>query len=182
MVTTARCSSTRRQQRRRVTRSRSTLTRRPAPVRAPARCYQNTLTDETSKGIDEFSTSNFMAIKKASSPDATPTLVYPKSESILKSVTAKSLMDIARSLGWNVEHRPIPFQEVIDGGLEEVLACGTAAVRSFRIHAVAGSTLMLLSLTGYHPDPLDHVPGREWTAAEGLDWRRAERGPAHPQA
>ncbi|GJN90739.1 hypothetical protein Rhopal_003753-T1 [Rhodotorula paludigena] len=85
------------------------------------------LDSKTRTCIDEFSTSNFMAIKKASSPDATPTLVYPKSESILKSVTAKSLMDIARSLGWNVEHRPIPFQEVIDGGLEEVLACGTAA-------------------------------------------------------
>lgn len=88
------------------------------------------LDSKTRSQIDEFSTSNFIAIKKRASDDEKPTLVYPKSESILKSVTAKSLMDIARSLGWNVDHRPIPFQEVIDGGLEEVMACGTAAVRS----------------------------------------------------
>ncbi|GAA6047409.1 hypothetical protein JCM3770_001291 [Rhodotorula araucariae] len=85
------------------------------------------LDSKTRTFIDEFSTSNFIAIKKRSAGEDKPTLVYPKSESILKSVTAKSLMDIARSLGWNVEHRPISFQEVIDGGLEEVMACGTAA-------------------------------------------------------
>lgn len=78
----------------------------------------------------EFSTSNFAAFKKASSPDSTPTLVVPKSESILRSVTTKSLMDIAKSFGWNIEHRPLKFQEVVDGTLEEVFACGTAAVRS----------------------------------------------------
>lgn len=87
------------------------------------------LDSKTRTHIDEFSTSNALGIKKASSPDATPTLVVPRSDSILKSVTTKSLVDIAKSLGWNVELRPVPFQEVIDGGLEEFMACGTAAVR-----------------------------------------------------
>ncbi|BGP16488.1 hypothetical protein JCM10213v2_004490 [Rhodosporidiobolus nylandii] len=88
--------------------------------------------------VDEFSTSNFVGIKKRTSPDEKPTFVVPRSDSILKSVTTKSLVDIAQSLGWNVELRPLPFQEVIDGGLEEVMACGTAAaitpIRSITYH------------------------------------------------
>jgi branched-chain amino acid aminotransferase len=77
--------------------------------------------------IDEFSTSNFIGIKKPAAADEKPTLVVPASESILKSVTTKSLIGIAESFGWQVERRPVPFQEVIDGGLSEVMACGTAA-------------------------------------------------------
>ncbi|GAA5893450.1 hypothetical protein JCM8208_000805 [Rhodotorula glutinis] len=98
-------------------------------ARAKAEGYAITLhlDSKTRSYIDEFSTSNFIAIKKRDQDSDQPTLVYPKSESILKSVTAKSLMDIARSLGWNVDHRPIAFQEVVDGGFEEVMACGTAA-------------------------------------------------------
>ncbi|GAA6001470.1 hypothetical protein JCM10207_006682 [Rhodosporidiobolus poonsookiae] len=100
------------------------------------------LDSKTRSYVDEFSTSNFVAIKKAS-PDATPTFVVPKSDSILKSVTTKSLVDIAKSLGWNVEHRPVPFQEVVDGGLEEVFACGTAAaitpVRSITYQSSEGT-------------------------------------------
>lgn len=81
--------------------------------------------------IDEFSTSNFIGIQRPAKEGETPTLVVPASESILKSVTTKSLIGIAEGFGWNVERRPVPFQEVIDGGLSEVMACGTAAV-SFR--------------------------------------------------
>lgn len=79
--------------------------------------------------IDEFSTSNFIGIKKPSGvADEKPTLVVPASESILKSVTTKSLIGIAESFGWTIEPRPVPFQEVLEGGLSEVMACGTAAV------------------------------------------------------
>ncbi|GAA5975462.1 hypothetical protein JCM11641_004271 [Rhodosporidiobolus odoratus] len=85
------------------------------------------LDSKTRTHVDEFSTSNFVAIKRPSSPDAKPTFVVPRSESILKSVTTKSLVDIALSLGWEVELRPVPFKEVIEGGFAEVMACGTAA-------------------------------------------------------
>ncbi|GAA6028219.1 hypothetical protein JCM8097_006923 [Rhodosporidiobolus ruineniae] len=101
------------------------------------------LDSKTRTYVDEFSTSNFIAIKKPSSPDEKTTLVVPASDSILRSVTTKSLIDIAQSFGWNVERRPVPFQEVIDGGLAEVMACGTAAaitpIRSITYNDASGS-------------------------------------------
>ncbi|GAA5896058.1 hypothetical protein JCM6882_005600 [Rhodosporidiobolus microsporus] len=145
------------------------------------------LDSKTRTHIDEFSTSNALAIKKASSPDATPTLVVPRSESILKSVTTKSLVDIAKGLGWNVELRPVPFQEAIDGGLEEFMACGTAAaitpIRSITYTDASGSaqkiafgdgnagprTLELLQqLTGIQAGTLPDKHGFLWPA-EGID-------------
>ncbi|GAA6008982.1 hypothetical protein JCM11491_005702, partial [Sporobolomyces phaffii] len=96
------------------------------------------LDSKTRSYIDEFSTSNFLAIKKPAAPDAVPTLVVPTSPSILKSVTTKSIIAIAESFGWTVEPRPIPFSEVVDGHFDEVMACGTAAaitpIRSFSYH------------------------------------------------
>ncbi|EPQ28701.1 uncharacterized protein PFL1_04004 [Pseudozyma flocculosa PF-1] len=75
--------------------------------------------------IDEFSTSNALAIKRHG--DAT-TLVVPESTSILRSVTKISVVDIAKKLlGWNVELRPVAFQEVKDKHFDEFLAAGTAA-------------------------------------------------------
>ncbi|GAA5952305.1 hypothetical protein JCM3765_001934 [Sporobolomyces pararoseus] len=85
------------------------------------------LDSKTRSYIDEFSTSNFLAIKKSTSPDEVPTLVVPTSPSILKSVTTKSIVGIAESFGWKIEARPIPFEEVVNGAFEEVMACGTAA-------------------------------------------------------
>ncbi len=73
------------------------------------------------KYIDEAGPANFFAIKDNK-------YITPKSESILPSITNKSLMDIARHLGMEVEVRPVAVEEL--GTFEEVGACGTAAVIS----------------------------------------------------
>lgn len=72
------------------------------------------------KWIDEFSTSNFLAITKDG------TYVTVKSKSILPSITNLSLQQIAKDLGIPVEVRPIAFDEVSE--FAEVAACGTAVV------------------------------------------------------
>lgn len=73
------------------------------------------------KYIDECGPSNFFAIKGN-------TYVTPKSQSILPSVTNKSLMEMARHLGMNVEERKIPVEELAT--FDEAGGCGTAAVIS----------------------------------------------------
>ena len=72
------------------------------------------------KWIDEFSTSNFLAVTREG------TYVTPKSASILPSITNMTLQQIAKDLGIPVEVRPIAFDEVTD--FAEVAACGTAVV------------------------------------------------------
>ncbi len=69
--------------------------------------------------VDEFSTSNFIAIKGN-------TYITPDSESILPSVTNKSLAQIAEDMGMKVERRPVDIAEI--EGFDEVGAVGTAAV------------------------------------------------------
>jgi branched-chain amino acid aminotransferase len=64
---------------------------------------------------------NFFGIKGNS-------YVTPLSESILPSITNKSLMTLAEDLGMKVERRRIPVEELAE--FEEVGACGTAAVIS----------------------------------------------------
>ena len=70
--------------------------------------------------IDEWSTSNFCAITKEGH------YVTPKSESILPSITNKSLQQVAEDLGIVVERRPIRVEELAD--FVEVGALGTAVV------------------------------------------------------
>ena len=70
--------------------------------------------------VDEFGTSNFFGITRHG------TYVTPMSESILPSITNKSLQVIARGFGLKVEVRPVPVAEVEQ--FAEVGACGTAAV------------------------------------------------------
>jgi branched-chain amino acid aminotransferase len=67
--------------------------------------------------IDEFSTSNFVALLDDSSSTTTTTgskktFVVPESSSILKSVTTKSLIELAKMFGWKVEMRAVPWPEV----------------------------------------------------------------------
>lgn len=69
--------------------------------------------------IDEFSTSNFIAIKGN-------TYITPKSKSILKSITNDSLLQIAENLGMTIERRPVDVSEISE--FDEIGACGTAAV------------------------------------------------------
>lgn len=73
------------------------------------------------KYIDECGAANFFAIKDK-------TYITPKSSSILPSITNRSLQQIALDLGYKVEARPIPEEEL--STFEEAGACGTAAVIS----------------------------------------------------
>ncbi|MDR0872664.1 MAG: branched-chain amino acid aminotransferase [Prevotellaceae bacterium] len=73
------------------------------------------------KYIDECGAANFFGIKGN-------TYVTPKSTSILPSITNKSLMQLAESIGMKVERRQVPVEELAE--FEEAGACGTAAVIS----------------------------------------------------
>ena len=75
---------------------------------------------KTHSFVEEFSTSNFLGIK------ADGTYVTPDSCSVLPSVTNKSLRECAADLGWKVECRPIPYEEIRE--FSEVAACGTPVV------------------------------------------------------
>ncbi|KAI9288616.1 branched-chain amino acid aminotransferase [Umbelopsis sp. AD052] len=83
------------------------------------------LDSKTHTYVDEFSTSNFVAL---SNKDGVTTLVTPNGRTILRSVTRISLVEIARDLGWTVEERDVPFSEIEEGKFDEIAACGTAAV------------------------------------------------------
>ena len=72
------------------------------------------------KYIDEFGTSNFIAITNDKK------YVTPKSTSILPSITNASLQVLAEDLGLTVDKRPIEYDEI--SSFKEVGACGTAAV------------------------------------------------------
>ena len=60
------------------------------------------------------------------------TLVVPKSynDSILPSITRRSLVQVAKDLGIKVDERPVTFEEVKNGDFVECGLCGTAAVIS----------------------------------------------------
>lgn len=79
------------------------------------------LDSKEKKYIDECGAANFFGIKNN-------TYVTPKSESILPSITNKSLMVLAKEMGMNVEVRQVPVEELAT--FEEAGACGTAAVIS----------------------------------------------------
>lgn len=72
------------------------------------------------KYFDEFSSSNFFAVTKSGE------YVTPSSNSILPSITNKSLTQVASDMGIKVEKRPVAFSEIND--FAEVGACGTAVV------------------------------------------------------
>ena len=73
------------------------------------------------KYIDEAGPANFFAIKGNK-------YITPKSDSILPSITNKSLMQLAQDMGLEVERRPVAVEEL--SGFDEVGACGTAAIIS----------------------------------------------------
>lgn len=70
--------------------------------------------------IEETGGANFLFVTKDG------TIVTPKSDSILPSITRRSLVAIAEQLGYRVEHRPVPFTELSE--FAEAGLCGTAAV------------------------------------------------------
>lgn len=73
------------------------------------------------KYIDECGAANFFGIKDN-------TYITPKSNSILPSITNRSLMTLAEDLGMTVEQRPVKVEELET--FDEAGACGTAAVIS----------------------------------------------------
>ncbi len=71
--------------------------------------------------IDEAGPANFFAIKGNK-------YITPKSDSILPSITNRSLMQLAKDMGLEVERRPVAVEELET--FDEVGACGTAAIIS----------------------------------------------------
>ncbi len=90
--------------------------------------------------IDEFGTSNFVAITRDGR------YVTPDSPSVLPSVTNKSLQEIARDFGLTVECRRIPVIELSD--FAEVGACGTAVVITPVYSIQHGSTVYTFGTEG----------------------------------
>ena len=79
------------------------------------------LDSKEKKYLDECGPANFFGIKNN-------TYITPLSDSILPSITNKSLIELAREMGLKVERRKVPYTELPE--FEEVGACGTAAVIS----------------------------------------------------
>lgn len=73
------------------------------------------------KYLDECGPANFYAIKDGK-------YITPASDSILPSITNRSLMQLARDMGMEVEERHITVDEI--PSFSEAAACGTAAVCS----------------------------------------------------
>ncbi|POR31124.1 Uncharacterized protein TPAR_08713 [Tolypocladium paradoxum] len=79
--------------------------------------------------VDEFSLCGFLGVK-LSSPgpgsndgDDEVTIVVPDSPSAIESLTSDSVQHIARSWGWRVEKRPVPYWELPE--FSEVFGAGT---------------------------------------------------------
>ncbi|CAG8394511.1 unnamed protein product [Penicillium salamii] len=80
------------------------------------------LDSATRSEIDEFSTSAFLGVKREGD---TVTVVQPDSQNAIDSVTAASVLEIARSLGYQVAKRRVAYEELPE--FDEVIAAGTAA-------------------------------------------------------
>lgn len=73
--------------------------------------------------VEETGGANFIFVTKDKE------MVVPKSDSILPSITRRSLVYVAEHyLNWKVTHRPVRFDEI--GNFAECGVCGTAAVIS----------------------------------------------------
>ena len=73
----------------------------------------------TRSHIDEFGSSNFFGIKGNK-------YITPLSDSVLPSITNKTLREVAEDFGIEVKIRPVPVTELAE--FEEAAACGTAVV------------------------------------------------------
>ena len=95
------------------------------------------LDSATRSEIDEFSTSAFIGVKRSGEK---VTVVHPDSPNAIDSVTAACVGEIARSLGFSVEKRPVRYEELDQ--FDEVIAAGTAAalvpVRSITMRSRGG--------------------------------------------
>ncbi len=80
------------------------------------------LDSQTRSEIDEFSTSGFIGVRKNGNDVL---VVVPDSKNVIDSVTADSVLQIAKSAGFYVEKRSIKYEELPT--FTEVIAAGTAA-------------------------------------------------------
>ena len=80
------------------------------------------LDSKTRTKVEETGGANFLFVTKDNK------VVTPKSSSILPSITRRSLVEVAKMLGYEAEEREIYFEEVKD--FAECGLCGTAAVIS----------------------------------------------------
>ena len=80
----------------------------------------------THTNIEEFSSSNFVALSAADA-SGKRSYITPKSSSILPSVTNRSLSELAvKHFDWTIERRTVPWKEV--SSFAEIAAVGTAVV------------------------------------------------------
>ncbi len=98
------------------------------------------------KYLDECGPANFFAIKDGA-------YITPASESILPSITNKSLMQLAKDMGLKVEQRQIAVEELSE--ISEAAACGTAAVASpiAEIHDLDNDTKYIIA-KNHQPGPV----------------------------
>ena len=84
------------------------------------------LDSESRTYVEETGGANVLFVSKDG------TLVVPKShtDSILPSITRRSLVQVAEDLGIKVDQRPVTWAEVAEGEFVECGLCGTAAVIS----------------------------------------------------
>ncbi|KAH7382999.1 branched-chain amino acid aminotransferase [Cadophora sp. MPI-SDFR-AT-0126] len=82
--------------------------------------------------VDEFSSYGFLGVLCPREDISDVTIVVPDSPCAIKSVTSDSVQHLARSWGWKVEKRPVPYTELPN--FSEVIGAGTAvglvAIRS----------------------------------------------------
>jgi branched-chain amino acid aminotransferase len=95
---------------------------------------------QNGRTIEEFGTSNFIALKGNS-------YVTPDSKSVLPSITNKTLMQLARDGGMLVEQREVDIDEVRE--FDEAAACGTAVVITAVTRILNGGDLITI---GTDPD------------------------------
>ena len=84
------------------------------------------LDSESRTYVEETGGANVLFVKEDG------TLVVPQShtDSILPSITRRSLVQVAEDLGMTVDQRPVEWAEVKSGTFVECGLCGTAAVIS----------------------------------------------------
>lgn len=104
------------------------------------------LDPQEKKYLDECGPANFFAIKGNS-------YITPASDSILPSITNKSLQQLATDMGLNVERRHILVEELNE--IDEAAACGTAAVASpvAEIHDIDANKKYIIAKDG-QPGPV----------------------------
>lgn len=113
------------------------------------------------KYLDECGPANFFAIKDGK-------YITPASDSILPSITNKSLQQLARDMGIEVEPRHITVDELAD--ITEAAACGTAAVASpvGEIHDLDTGEKYVISKDG-KPGPITTALYNELRAIQNGD-------------